>query len=110
MSNHPAGDGFVFQIDGNFGALSGISEMLLASNEIRTILLPAIPQKWNSGSVDGLVMYGGALLSMTWRNGDITECTVTATHDITTQLVIGGESRELRLKAGESYQYVSEGI
>ena len=37
MSNHPILDYYVFQIDGNYGAISGICEMLLQSDEDRTM-------------------------------------------------------------------------
>ena len=59
-----------FQIDGNFGIVAGINEMLMQShNDIE--LLPAIPAEWHSGRVKGLIARGNKRVSITWKNGEI---------------------------------------
>ena len=65
-----------FQIDGNFGMTSGVAEMLMQSNMGFINLLPALPDVWSEGSVDGLVARGNFEIAMTWVKGGITEATI----------------------------------
>jgi alpha-L-fucosidase 2 len=67
-----------FQIDGNFGATSGIAEMLLHSHNGELHVLPALPPAWPAGSVTGLRGRGGYTVGAVWRGGGIRELTVTA--------------------------------
>lgn len=43
-----------FQIDGNFGATSGIAEMLMRTENEKITLLPALPSEWPDGEITGL--------------------------------------------------------
>lgn len=58
-----------FQIDGNFGAGAGMTEMLLQSHEGFIRLFPAIPTVWKNIHVKGLKARGNFTVSFDYRKG-----------------------------------------
>ncbi len=65
-----------FQIDGNFGATSGINEMLLQSHTDVIDILPALPAAWSNGSVKGLKAVGDFTVSIEWENNKAQKVTI----------------------------------
>ena len=106
-----------FQIDGNFGATSGINEMLLQSNqryaetpdgvEDRYLidLLPALPSAWPDGTVRGLRARGGFQIDLEWHRGRLVAATLQSEHDGTARVRYAGTTLPVVLAGGQSIRF-----
>jgi alpha-L-fucosidase 2 len=93
-----------YQIDANFGWTAAVQEMLLFSVPGTISILPALPEKWEMGSVSGLLARGGVEVSIAWNQNGKTG-TVELTSLKRDQTVIlktphGEKTRTVELKAG----------
>ncbi len=92
-----------FQIDGNFGLVSGITEMLMQSHDGKINLLPALPAAWPNGSIKGLRARGNMEVDIEWKEGKLVQATIRAIQDGDFKIYYNGKLSEvLYLQKGES--------
>ena len=87
----------IFQIDGNLGATAGVAELLLQShlgtpNERIVELLPALPAEWKNGAVRGIKARGNLYFDLAWKDGKLTQVTVSGEKGATLRLKLKGEA------------------
>jgi len=84
-----------FQIDGNLGAIAGMTEMLLQSQGGVIHVLPALPRAWPAGEVRGLRARGDAQLDIRWADGEASAVIIRTGHagtlTLATPLLVDGQ-------------------
>ncbi len=91
-----------FQIDGNFGSIAAITEMLLQSREDKTIFLPALPSAWQNGFVEGICGRENIRYDIRWSKGVLTDVTLHAGSDTSITLSYKDKEKRLTLQEGET--------
>ena len=97
-----------FQIDGNFGGTAGITEMLLQSHMGFIQLLPALPDAWKEGSINGICAKGNFEVSIAWENNQLKEATVTSKAGTPCTIKYGDQTLSFKTQKGQSYKIVGE--
>lgn len=100
-----------FQIDGNFGATSGITEMLLQSHlrdqngDYFIDILPALPTKFANGKITGLVAKGGFVVSVEWKNNALYKIQVVSKIGNNLNVRYRGKVVSLKTVKGKKYSF-----
>lgn len=68
FDNHPP-----FQIDGNFGALTAMTRMIVQSeivdDGVVIDLFPSLPDSWRTGELKGVAIKGNLKMNLSWEDG-----------------------------------------
>jgi alpha-L-fucosidase 2 len=98
FDNHPP-----FQIDGNFGAPAGITEMLMQSHAAEIHLLPALPSAWKKGYIHGICARGGFEVDIDWEDGRLKNVKILSKLGNTCQIRYGAITITLKTEKGKEY-------
>lgn len=91
-----------FQIDGNFGGTAGIAEMLVQSQNGYIELLPALPDRWETGSFRGLRVRGAGEASAGWNGKKLLWASLKADVDNQFKLKVPDYAASVKLNGKES--------
>lgn len=94
-----------FQIDGNFGVVSGITEMLMQSHDGEINLLPALPLAWPQGNIKGIVARGGFEVDIIWNEGILQSLKINSRLGNTLKLHYGDVVKEYPTVKGQTMTF-----
>ena len=109
MADHYTHGGWgVFCTDTTIGTIGIIDEMLLYSNTGVIEALPALPDEWSEGSIEGLRARTNAEVDIKWTAENVT-LTITSDKDQTIKVsVYGGEEKDVTFAEGETKTIIFE--
>ena len=103
-----------FQIDGNFGATSGITEMLLQSHlrdengDFYQDILPALPSALSTGKISGIKGRGGFEFTINWENEKMVSVDVKSILGKKLNVRYSGKLISKETVIGETYSFKME--
>jgi alpha-L-fucosidase 2 len=103
FSTHPP-----FQMDGNFGLMAAMVELVVQSHGGLIRVLPALPTQWPAGELRGIRCRGGWSVDLSWRDGELSSLTIRsdrAEQARTVPVRYAGRTEELTLKPGEEAHF-----
>ncbi|WP_194916763.1 glycosyl hydrolase family 95 catalytic domain-containing protein [Catenulispora rubra] len=105
FSTHPP-----FQLDGNYGLMAAVVEMLVQSHGGVIRVLPALPQEWPDGAVRGVRCRGGLAVDVVWRGGRLSTLSVHRLYgdDGPVWIDYEGRRKEVQVVRGSSVDFGAE--
>ncbi len=93
LSTHPP-----MQMDGNFGIVGGVCEMLVQSHAGIIDIMPQPVDAWPNGSVKGLKARGNVTVDFTWKDGKVTAVNLRSPKSKKVKVRYNGEVKVLKTK------------
>ena len=96
----------VYELDGNTGFSMAVMEMLVQSHGNGIRLLPALPEAWPDGKLEGAVVRGGIILDLYWENGIPAKIAMLSGADKKVTVRYRDAAREYFLAAGKRIEII----
>ncbi len=98
-----------FQIDGNFGGVAGVTEMLLQSHMGFIHLLPALPDAWKDGLIEGIRAKGNFEVSLYWKDNELEKAMILSGSGEPCSIRYRDQIMKFRTQKGKSYEISESG-
>lgn len=95
-----------FQIDGNFGFAAAVLEMLVQYEENKILLLPALPDEWETGEISGVKAPGDIVIGFKWENRCVMEISLKSSYNIERIVICNGHEKIIVLAANRIHKLV----
>lgn len=93
----------VYNLDANLSLPRLFMEMLVYTEPGKVELLPAWPKEYSDGSLKGVRLYGGHTLDISWKDGELADCTLYANTSGEYEITYQGTIKQVELEKGKSY-------
>ncbi len=93
----------VYELDGNTGFSMSIIEMLMQSYDGIIRILPALPEAWQNGNIEGLLARGNIKVDIMWEKGELTEATLISKIDQKVIVSYENKTKEVKVQADKPH-------
>lgn len=94
----------VYNLDAVLSLPRLFMEMLVYTEPGKIELLPAWPEEYADGKLEGIRVYGGHVLNLSWQKGKLTGAVLQAHKDDMLKIVCQGQTKDIRVKGGKNYE------
>lgn len=95
----------IFQIDGNFGMVSAVTEALCGYFDNKAHFLHALPTEWKTGNISGIKLPGGHTVSFEWENSKLIKLEIIMGFSEKLVTVINGKEITFEGECGEKITF-----
>jgi alpha-L-fucosidase 2 len=94
-----------FFLDGTVMSAGYVTEMVLQSQFGELDLLPALPSKWESGSIKGIRARGGFTVDIEWKKGRLVEAKIIADNSSSCKIRYNNKVQRVFIEKGKPFIY-----